>query len=124
MIFILRLLLISSSALLTAQFMPWWSILLCSILVSFILPGNNFNAFISGFLGIGLLWMIMAWKVDVETGSVISAKVVQLLPYINDSPMLIIATGVLGGIVGGFGAGTGNSLRQIFIKKKKPSLYS
>ena len=120
--FIVRLIVISLSCFITAQFMPWWSIIVCSILISFLVPGNNFNAFLSGFLGVGLLWLIMAWKIDIETASIMSSKIVQLFP-VSDANMLVILTGVLGGLVGGFSAYTGNSFRQIFMKKKKVSLY-
>lgn len=122
--FIARLILISLFALLMAQFLPWWSIIFCSAFMAFVLPGSNINAFISGFLGIGLLWMIVAWTLDVEANSILSSKVVQLLPRVNDPAMLVVLTGVLGGVVGGFSAFTGNSFRQIFIKKKKASFYN
>lgn len=98
--------------------------MICSFVISFIIQGNNINAFISGFLGIGLLWMVMAWKLNVETNSIMSSKVVQLIEVVDDPNTLIIVTGIIGGMVGGFSAFSGNSFRQIFIKKKKPSLYS
>lgn len=121
--FIIRLLVISLTCFLTAQFMPWWSIIWCAAIVSFIVPGSNFNAFLSGFLGVGLLWLVTAWKIDVETNSIMSSKIVQLFP-IDDASMLIIFTGFLGALVGGLSAITGNSFKQIFIKKKKESLYA
>ena len=120
--FIIRLLIISLSCFLTAQFLPWWSIIYCAAFAAFIIPGSNFNAFLSGFLGVGLLWLIAAWKIDVETDSIISSKIVQLFP-VEEVSMIIILTGVLGAIVGGFSAVTGNSFKQIFFKKKKESLY-
>ncbi len=121
--FIIRLLVIAVLCFITAQFMPWWSIIICASLVSFFLPGNNFNVFLSGFLGAGLLWLVMAWKVDMEVASIMSNKIVQLFP-IEDTSMLVIITGILGGLVGGFAAFTGNSFRLIFIKKKKASIYA
>ncbi|MEQ9287997.1 MAG: hypothetical protein RIG77_13855 [Cyclobacteriaceae bacterium] len=123
MIFITRLILISITCYLAGAIMPWWVIIVCSMVVSFLLPGHNFNSFLSGFLGVGLLWMVLAWKFDMESGSNMSSKMTQLFK-IDDPIILILATGLIGGIVGGFSAFTGNSLRQIFIKKKKPSFYS
>ncbi|MEQ6120923.1 hypothetical protein [Reichenbachiella sp. MALMAid0571] len=123
MIFILRLILISVSCFAVGTIMPWWSVILCSVIVSFFLPGHNFNAFLSGFLGVGLLWMVMAWKFDMESGSNMSNKMTELFK-IDDPILLIVGTGVIGALAGGFAAFTGNSFRQIFIKKKKPSFYS
>ncbi|UXP32132.1 hypothetical protein N6H18_17455 [Reichenbachiella agarivorans] len=121
--FIIRLLLIAIFSYLLSLVMPWWILILVAGILSFILPGGNFNAILSGLLGGGLLWMVMAWKVDVETNSIMSTKIIQLFP-IDDVNMIIIATGVLGGIAGALGAFTGNSFRQIFIKKKEKSFYS
>ena len=123
MTFLIRLILISLASYALGYTMPWWSIIVCAVVVSFFLPGNNFNAFLSGFLGVGLLWMVLAWKVDMQTGSNISVKIAQLF-QVDQSNLLIIGTGVVGALVGGFSAFTGNSFRQIFIKKKKKSLYS
>jgi len=123
MIFIARLLLIALASLLTALFMPWWSLIVVAGIASFILPGNNFNAMLSGFLGAGLLWLVMAWKVDIETASIMSQKIVQLFP-VDDTNTLILITGLIGGLSAALGAFTGNSFRQIFIKKKEKSFYS
>ncbi|RJE74568.1 hypothetical protein BGP76_15605 [Reichenbachiella sp. MSK19-1] len=103
--------------------MPWWCLVLVAGVVAFFLPGSNFNAFLSGFLGGGLLWMVMAWKEDVEVDSIMSLKIVALFP-VDDVNMLIIATGLLGAVAGALGAFTGNSFRQLFIKKKEKSFYS
>lgn len=123
MIFLFRLVLISVLTYSTALFTPWWSAIVCAAMIAFFMPGNNFNAFLSGFMGVGLVWMVMAWKVDIETGSIMSLKMVNLLP-VNDGNMLIIVTAVIGGVSGALGAFTGNSFRQLFIKKKEKSFYS
>ncbi|MDP4679235.1 MAG: hypothetical protein NWS46_02590 [Cyclobacteriaceae bacterium] len=123
MAFILRLVLIAISCYGLGFVMPWWSIVVCCIAISFFLPGYSFNAFLSGFLGVGLLWMVMAWKYDMLSGSNMSSKILQLFP-IDDHIILIVVTGLLGGLVGGFSAITGNTFRQLFIKKKKGSFYN
>ena len=123
MVFILRLVLIAISCFGLGYIMPWWSIVVCTFVISFFLPGNSFNAFLSGFLGIGLVWMVMAWKFDMESGSNMSTKIIDLFP-IDDHILLIVVTGLIGAIVGGFSAVTGNTFRQLFIKKKKQSFYS
>ena len=102
---------------------PWWWIIVIPFVVSFVLPTNDFGAFLSGFLGIGLLWLVMAWKIDVETNSVLSQKIADIFPVGGDTTMLVIISGVVGGVSGGFGALSGNLLRKIWIKKKKSGLY-
>lgn len=123
MLFLFRLILISLLSYLFAMIAPWWSAIICAAVVAFFLPGNNFNAFLSGFMGVGLIWMVMAWKLDVEAESIMSQKMVALFP-VDDVNMLLIATAVVGGLAGALGAFVGNSFRQIFIKKKEKSFYS
>lgn len=123
MLFIFRLILISTLTYLFGIIAPWWTAILAAAAVAFFLPGNNLNTFLSGFMGAGLIWMVVAWKVDVETNSIISEKMIQLFP-VDDVNMLIIVTAVLGGLAGALGAFCGNSFRQIFIKKKEKSFYS
>ncbi|PIB35655.1 hypothetical protein BFP72_09755 [Reichenbachiella sp. 5M10] len=121
--FIIRLIAIGALSFLCALVMPWWSLILVAGCVAFLLPGGTFNSLLSGLLGGGLLWMAMAWVIDVETESILSTKIVELFP-VDDVTMLIIATGVLGGVAGALGAFTGNSFRQMFVKKKEKSFYS
>jgi len=122
MIFIFRLICIAVLSYLSAMVMPWWSAMLSSALIAFLLPGNNLNAFLSGFLGVGLIWLLMAWKIDTETGSILSEKMVTLFP-IDDKNILIIITGTIGGLAGALGAFTGNSFRQTLAKRKEKSFY-
>lgn len=121
--FILKLILMVAFGFIFSIFMPWWSLLFIAGIISFALPSNNFNAFLSGFLSIGLLWLIMAWKIDVETESVLSSKIVQLFDK-SHTNVLVILSGIVGAFTGGLGAFSGNSFRQLFLKKKEQSFYS
>lgn len=123
MLFIFRLILISTLTYFVGLIAPWWSAILVSAMVAFLIPGNNFNAFLSGFMGVGLIWMVMAWKIDVETNSIMSKKLIEIFP-VDEINMLIIITSIIGGLAGALGAFCGNSFRQIFIKKKEKSFYS
>ena len=121
--FIIKFILIGILGFLVSFVLPWWSFLIVGFVVAFLMPGNNFNALLSGFLGAGIVWLVMAWKIDVETASIMSQKIVQLFP-VEDTNMLVILTGLIGGLSGGMGAFTGNSFRQLFLKKKEKSFYS
>lgn len=105
-----------------SNMLGWWSIAVVAFLIAFFLHGNNFPSFLSGFLGAGLLWMGYAWMIDAETNQIMSKQIAPLLQNLEPI-VLIIVTGVVGALLGGFGAVTGNSLRLIFVKKKKSGLY-
>ncbi len=120
---LLRIILISAVAYFVPFILPWWTLAFCGMLIGFGIPGHGLNSFISGFLGAGAVWLFLAWKIDMETNSILSDKLVQLFP-VDDVIYLIVATGLIGGLIAGFGMLTGTSFRQIFIKKKSRSLYS
>lgn len=121
--FLLRLLLIIAACYFIPFYTPWWIIFIVSGLVGYFIPGNGFVVFNAGFLGGGLVWLAFAFQLDVETQSIMSEKIVQLFP-VSDPTYLIIVAGIIGALSAGFGALTGNSFKQIFLKKKQKSLYS
>lgn len=94
-----------------------------AFIVGFVIPGNGINQFIGGFLGGGLLWMALAWSIDVQTESILSQKIVELFPF-QDAIFLIVLTGLVGAFAGALGALSGNSFRQLWMKKKEKSFYS
>ena len=120
---LLRIILIISLTYFASMYAPWWIIIVISFLVSFVLYGNGFNNFISGFLGGGILWLCLAWYLDFSTNSILSEKIVQLTPF-EDPFMLIMSTGLIGGLAAGLGAITGNSFRLLFVKKKTKGFYN
>lgn len=120
---LLRIALIAVLAYFVPFLFPWWSLAFCAIIIGFLIPGHLFNSFISGFLGAGAVWFFLAWRIDNETNSVLSSKMVQLFP-VDDVFYLILLSGLIGALVSGFGMITGSSFRQIFVKKKSRSLYS
>lgn len=101
----------------------WWVAMIIAFVVCYISPSSGLNAFVAGFLGIGLIWIGYAWKLDVTNQAAFSTTIVKLFP-LNESFYLILATGLVGGIAGGFAALSGSTFRQMFIKEKKRSLYN
>jgi len=121
--FLAKTILITGLCYITQQFFPWWSIAICAFLVSFVLPTKGLSAFLSGFLGVGLLWLLFAWSIDVSTDSVLTEKIAQLFS-LNQAGLLIAATGTIGGITGGFASLTGSLLRNINrAEPVKPGYY-
>ena len=90
---------------------PWWSIAVAAFLIGLIISSKSFSSFTAGFLGIGILWFIMAAAIDVKTGSILTERIAALFMLPNNWS-LILATAIIGGIVGGFSALTGSYLRS------------
>ncbi|MGD1892626.1 MAG: hypothetical protein ACFB15_18800 [Cyclobacteriaceae bacterium] len=121
--FLAKTILIAGLCYISQQFFPWWTIVICAFLVSLILPTKGLTAFLSGFLGVGLLWLLFAWSIDASTDSVLTEKIAQLFS-LNQVGLLIAVTGAVGGITGGFASLTGSLLRNINrTEPVKPGYY-
>lgn len=95
---------------------PWWSIGICAGGVAMTLTLNKITAFWGGFTATSLLWMITATVIDLRTNTILSAKIAPLLGF-QSSTLLILLTGLVGGIVGGLGALSGQQLRTLLSQR-------
>ena len=96
---------------------PWWTAVIASFLISFIISSKGLSSFIGGFLGISMLWFAMAAFIDIKTGSILTEKVADIFSLPN-SWLLIIVTLTIGGFAGGLGALTGSHLRSLIMPTK------
>ena len=99
------------------QWLPWWTVSICAAVVAMGLTLNKITAFLGGFTAISLLWMIVATLIDVRTNAILSAKIAPLLGLRNGT-LLILLTGLVGGMVGGLGALSGQQLRMLLAPKE------
>jgi hypothetical protein len=108
--FVLSVLLIAVLAFLAGMFLPWWSIAIIAFLVALFLPQHIGLGFLSGFLGIFLLWGMMALWIDIKNESILSTKMATLFPLGGSPVLIILVTALVGALVGGFAAMAGNTL--------------
>ena len=96
-----------------------------AFLVCLLMPSTLLNAFVAGFLGVGIIWMGHAWGLDVANNSTFTEVIIQLLqvPLIDEPFLLVLATGLIGGLSGGLAGTSGSSLSQILKQKKVTSGY-
>ncbi len=118
--FLLSVVLIIVSGFIAGLFSPWWSIAIVSFLVSLLLRQSLGKSFLSGFIGIFLLWGIVAFWIDIKNESILSQKIAQLFPLGGSSTLLILITAFVGGLVGSFAAMAGAS---IYPRKKRYGLH-
>lgn len=121
--FIIRILAIGALTYFISPFTEWWFGMIAAFFIGFLLPSSALNAFIAGFLGVGLVWLGHSWSLDVSNASSFSTKVSEILKM-GDSFIVVISTGVVGGIAGGFASITGSNFRNLFAKEKKKGFYS
>ena len=93
-------------------YFTWWSFAVCSFIVALFIQQKPFVAFVATFLGLFLLWGIMAIIIDNANDHLLSQKIATLLPLQGSSMLLIIVTALIGGLVSGFAGLTGSLVRK------------
>lgn len=98
-------------AFISGLFFPWWGIAITSILVAVLVHQKAGKAFLAGFLGVFILWAGLALWIDMKNNGVLSKKIALVLPLGGNAILLILVTGLVGGLVAGFAAMSGSFLR-------------
>lgn len=126
--FFFRFLLILILGFLALKFLPFWSAALVAFVVGLLMsekqkrrmfgrkPPPPFS-FWAGFLAMLLLWGGTAFLLDHQNGGVLSTRVAQVvaqsdMPVESGSRLMILASALIGALLGGLGALTGNWLGQ------------
>jgi hypothetical protein len=94
-------------------YLPWWVISIAAFIVAFAIPQLPWKAFISGFLALFLLWAIMSWMISAANNDLLAGKVSMIILNQDNTGLLILVTGLIGGLVAGFGALTGSLARKL-----------
>lgn len=77
---------------------------------------NSRTGFFAAFLAVLLTWLLLSVVSNIWNEGYFSAKMQPfLLNYTK--PVLFVLPGILGGMIAGFAAATGNLVRNIFAEK-------
>ncbi len=109
------ILIIAITAGIATWFMPWWMIAVCAFVVSVNFNLKPNDGFISGFLGIALMWLVMALYRDIPNEHILSDKMAKILNLPNFA-LFILVTIILGGIVGGLAGWSAGWMNKAFRK--------
>jgi hypothetical protein len=115
--FVLALLLIATLSFLAGLLLDWWSIAVVAFLVALLIPQTLIRSFLSGFVGIFVLWAILAFWIDTKNGGKLSHQIAELFRLGGSSVLLVLITALIGGLVGGFAAMAGGSLRPVKVRR-------
>ncbi len=109
--FLVAILLTALLAFISGLFLPWWGIAITSLLVAVLVHQKAGKAFLSGLIGVFILWGGLALWIDIKNDGVLSKKIASVLPLGGNVILLILLTGIVGGLVAGFAAMSGSFLR-------------
>ena len=92
--------------------LPWWSFVISNFIIAIAIDQKPLKAFISGALGVGLLWLTLALMIDQQNGHLLSTKVANILPLKGSTSALIAITAFAGFILGGLSSLSGSYVRK------------
>jgi hypothetical protein len=116
--YILSIFVTASLSFIAGLYLPWWGISLAALITSAMIPQKPLFSFLSGFIGVFLLWEVLAWWIDSKNNGILSQKIAHLLPLGGSTILLIVATSLIGAVVAGFAALSGTYLRRILFPKQ------
>jgi hypothetical protein len=111
--FTVTIILIAVLAFAMGLYLPWWSIAIAAFIVAALIQQRPIISFLSGFIGIFLLWFVLAMIIDVKNQHILSKKLALLLPLNGNTFLLVLITALVGALVGANAA-----LTASFLKKK------
>jgi hypothetical protein len=109
--FIVSVILMAALSFAVCLYLPWWSIAIVCCLISALIPQRPGIAFLCGFISLFLLWGGLSFWISTNNGHLLAHKVSMIILNKDNPNMLILITGLIGGVVAGFAALTGSLLR-------------
>lgn len=92
---------------------PWWIIAIVAIYVGYFVHESPAKSFAYGTAAVTLIWLTYAGIQSSMNGGLMSTSISNMTAGKLSAAQLMVFTGLLGGLVGGFAAMTGTMLRQL-----------
>jgi TctA family transporter len=109
---LIRIILIGALAFGLQSYFPWYSAIIAALLVELILGKDGSTKFFSGFYGIALVWMALSAYVDFKSESILSIRILEMFKLPPYGSVMVVLTGLLGGLLGGFATTVGGWIRE------------
>lgn len=91
-------------AIILSQFLPWWSVMVASFVTAIFFSVKRAAVFFVPFLAIFLFWVVYAFWLGNSNDFIMSKKIAVLLPLGGNPYLLIVVTGIVGGLAAGVSA--------------------
>lgn len=101
--------------------LSWWMIAAPAFAITYTLGFRPGKGFLAGFLGITILWLVVALYADIRNNHLLSSKMAQIFSLPNSAAFLAV-TVLLGALIGGLAGLSGALVRGAFTGKKPSAL--
>ncbi len=101
-------------------FLPWWVVAIAAFLTAIFAGKTAGQAFISGFGAVFIVWIVLALFKSVPNDEILVKRIAGLF-FLPPSwwGLVLVITGLIGGLVGGFAALSGLLVKKAFEKTEE-----
>lgn len=96
---------------------PWWAIAVVCFGVPLLFRFGAAKAFLSGFAGIFLLWLLTGFFKDQANAHILSSRMAAMFQLPGSYVFLLVAAFV-GALVGGFAGWSGAAVRSYYTRQR------
>ncbi len=97
-------------------FMGWYSVMIASIITAFLIPLKRVTVFLVPFLAIFILWIVLSYLMGSSNDFILAEKIAVLMDLEGNTTLLLIITGLVGGIAAGVAGVFGKQLSSLVSK--------
>lgn len=105
-------------AVILSQFLPWWSVMIAGFVSAVLIPLKKASVFFIPFVAILIFWAVYAFSLSSANDYILAKKIAVLLPLGGNEYLLILFTGLVGGVSAGVSAIFGKQLNLLFKSSK------
>ena len=96
-----------------SQFLPWWSVMTAALATALFIPLKKGAVFFVPFFAIFVFWATYSFILSSANDFILAKKISELLQIGGNPHLLILITGVIGGLAAGIAAIFGKQLSSI-----------
>jgi len=97
--------------------LPWWSVMTAALATALFIPLKRTAVFFVPFFAIVLFWMVYSYLMSSGNDFTLAKRIAILLPLGGNPYMLMLVTGLIGGLAAGIAAIFGKQM-SLMLKRK------
>jgi len=82
-------------------YLPWWSVMIATLISGFLIPLKKVAVFFVPFMAVALLWIVQSYILSSANDFTLAKKIATLLMLKGNSTLLLLVTGIVGGLAAG-----------------------
>ena len=95
-------------------YLPWWSVMLAALISGHLIPLKKGSVFFIPFIAVAGLWIVQSYIIGQANDFVLAKKIATLLMLQGNLTLLLLVTGVIGGLAAGVSGILGKQISTFF----------